>query len=617
MYTEFYGLREKPFSLSPDPRFLFLSDSHREALAHLLYGIEQGEGFIAITGEVGTGKTTLCRTLLQRIEPGSEVAFLFNPQLSGLELLQAITAELGLETRDKSLRELMEQLNRFVLTKKQEGRRVLLLIDEAQNLDREALEQVRLLSNLETDTAKLIQIVLIGQPELDTLLESPDLRQLRQRISVRWRLRALSAPETRDYVRHRLRVAAGGTRELFSELALREIHRRSGGVPRVINRLCDRALLGGYAEGASEIGLGTVAAAQRELEGGGPGQAPRSERPVLSSSLRLRLAAAGGALAAIALAAGVAWWRGAFEVSPARRPDPVAQAKPAPVSDPTPSEASAPAPDDPPAAEPIAPAPVAAVPPPTPLSPPARLSPPAPAAPSPASAPTVAPAPLDFGVALARSSPAATVAASLDALLERWGSPPLHADLLSLSQLTELLENTGFSVLPLEGASFEQLRSIDRPALVVLAPLDAAPRVLLLTHLDADTLTLEGLGGEPLRIPASELARFWSGSAFVPWRDPAELPKLLGPGDNGPPVEWLQQSLAALGFFDGELTGEFGALTQEAVRAFQTDESLPVDGRVGPLTKIRLYERLPGYASPPRLASAAPAVPEAPRGGTS
>jgi general secretion pathway protein A len=209
MYTEFYGLREKPFSLSPDPRFLFLSASHREALAHLLYGIEQGEGFIAITGEVGTGKTTLCRTLLQRLEPGSEIAFLFNPQLSGLELLQAITAEFGLPVEGQSRRELMAQLNAFLLTKKQEGRRVLLLIDEAQNLDSEALEQVRLLSNLETDTQKLIQIVLIGQPELDAMLESPHLRQLRQRISVRWRLNSLSASETREYVRHRLRVAAG------------------------------------------------------------------------------------------------------------------------------------------------------------------------------------------------------------------------------------------------------------------------------------------------------------------------------------------------------------------------------------------------------------------------
>ncbi|MEN8161162.1 MAG: AAA family ATPase, partial [Myxococcota bacterium] len=310
MYTEFYGLREKPFSLSPDPRFLFLSASHREALAHLLYGIEQGEGFIAITGEVGTGKTTLCRTLLQRLEPGSEIAFLFNPQLSGLELLQAITAEFGLPVEGQSRRELMAQLNDFLLTKKQEGRRVLLLIDEAQNLDSEALEQVRLLSNLETDTQKLIQIVLIGQPELDAMLESPHLRQLRQRISVRWRLSPLSASETRDYVRHRLRVAAGKPVDVFTEMALREVHRRSTGIPRIVNRLCDRALLAGYSDGSREIGLAAVAQAQRELEGGG--EEPRSAG-IGGERWRFPLGVAAGALVAIAAAAGV-WWQQSYGV---------------------------------------------------------------------------------------------------------------------------------------------------------------------------------------------------------------------------------------------------------------------------------------------------------------
>jgi general secretion pathway protein A len=611
MYTEFYGLREKPFSLSPDPRFLFLSDSHREALAHLLYGIEQGEGFIAITGEVGTGKTTLCRTLLQRLEPGSEIAFLFNPQLSGLELLQAITAEFGLETQGKSRRELMDQLDRFLLTKKQEGRRVLLLIDEAQNLDSEALEQVRLLSNLETDTQKLIQIVLIGQPELDTLLESPHLRQLRQRISVRWRLSPLSASETREYVRHRLRVAAGGARDIFTELALREVHRRSGGIPRVVNRLCDRALLAGYSEGAREIGLGTVAEAQREIDGGGraasaePGLAARLER------WRFPLGVAAGALVAVAAAAGVWWWqggalRGASPPSVAQVAPPTAPRAPEPEA-PPPAEPAAlrePEPDPVPQTLPAsAPAPVAQA-----LAAPAEQAPTPPAEPA---------APLDLGVALARSSPAATAAASLDALLRRWGSEALGADLLSSNQLVELLENTGFSVLQLDGTSLERLRLIDRPALIVLEPIDEAPRTLLLAQLDADTALLEGLGGEAFRVPADELARFWSGGALVAFRDHATLPPLLGPGDRGPPVRWLQESLAQLGFYAGEPNGSFGASTAAAVRAFQAEESLYVDGFVGPLTKIRLYGRLPGYGSPPSIANAPPLEALAPRGGTS
>ncbi|MEN8182920.1 MAG: AAA family ATPase, partial [Myxococcota bacterium] len=283
MYTAFYGLRDKPFQLSPDPRFLFLADSHREALAHLLFGIEQGEGFIAVTGEVGTGKTTLCRTLLTRLDPGAEVAIIFNPQLSAAELLEAIHVELGLDPTGASRRELMERLNRFLLEKSEDGRRVLLIVDEAQTLGPDALEQLRMLSNLETESSKLIQIILLGQPEFDAMLESPSLRQLRQRISVRWRLTPLSAPETAEYVRHRLRIAAGARRELFGDAALRELYRRSAGIPRVVNLLCDRALLAGYAAGAQTISQSLVVQADQELRGGkkAPSLGPRTGRAVV------------------------------------------------------------------------------------------------------------------------------------------------------------------------------------------------------------------------------------------------------------------------------------------------------------------------------------------------
>jgi general secretion pathway protein A len=264
MYTAFFGLREKPFALSPDPRYLFLAESHREALAHLLYGIDEGEGFIAITGEVGTGKTTLCRTLLQRVGAGTEIAFLFNPSLSPAGLVRAINVEFGLRARGRSSVELNDELNRFLLEKNRDGRRVLLIIDEAQNLSIETLEQIRLLSNLETERSKLIQIVLLGQPELEQKLGSPELRQLRQRIGVHWRLDPLTAAETRDYVRHRLRIAAGAERDLFTERALRHVHRRSGGIPRVVNVLCDRALLAGYAAGVQEIGSALIDQADRE-----------------------------------------------------------------------------------------------------------------------------------------------------------------------------------------------------------------------------------------------------------------------------------------------------------------------------------------------------------------
>ena len=263
MYTAFYGLREKPFTLVPDPRYLFLAASHREALAHLLYGIDQSEGFISVTGEIGTGKTTICRTLLERLGAETEVAFLFNPSRSGIELLQDISAEFGLEAGGLSRSELGAQLNRFLLRKNQEKRRVLLIIDEAQNLSESTLEQVRLLSNLETASQKLIQILLLGQPELDRKLDSPELRQLRQRISVRWGLNPLTAKETREYVRHRVHVAAGAERDLFSAAALRAIYKRTQGVPRLVNVLCDRVLLAGYVARAPQISAAIGLAAIR------------------------------------------------------------------------------------------------------------------------------------------------------------------------------------------------------------------------------------------------------------------------------------------------------------------------------------------------------------------
>ena len=265
MYTQFYGLNEKPFSLTPDPRFLFLSESHREALAHLLYGIEQGEGFIAVTGEVGTGKTTLCRALMQRLGPNTEVAYVFNPIMSGEDLLRAVSIEFGLITEGYTRPDLNYQLNQFLLETSREGRRALLIVDESQNLDPATLEEIRLLSNLETSSSKLIQIVLFGQPELDEMLDSRELRQLRQRITVRWTLSPLNVAETRDYVRHRLRIAAGKECNIFTDKALREVQRRAAGIPRLINVLCDRAMLVGYTAGTSTMEPNAISRAAREI----------------------------------------------------------------------------------------------------------------------------------------------------------------------------------------------------------------------------------------------------------------------------------------------------------------------------------------------------------------
>jgi general secretion pathway protein A len=567
MYTQFYGLREKPFTLSPDPKYLFLSDSHREALAHLLYGIEQGEGFIAVTGEVGTGKTTLCRTLLERLDPSTEVAFVFNPPLSGMELLQAIHHELGLLGGEATRQELTEELNSFLLEKKAQGRRVLLIVDEAQNLERDALEQVRLLGNLETNTAKLIQIILLGQPELDAKLESPDLRQLRQRITVRWRLAPLNAAETREYVTHRLKVA-GATRELFTELATREVHRRSRGVPRVINLLCDRALLAGFAAQSQSIGLGLVSQVEKEIAGPPKGGSHfTSWREKFALRPDLLVAGLVGA-AVVALALGIAlsagWLRGeAGEAKPS-----VAAGASEERAEPKASELA------------LLPA-VSSAPPPEPR--------------------------VNLAEALARLSPAATGAASFDALLEAWGEPRAGADVLSIGQVQNQLRARGFSVIALVGSDLDALRKIDRPALLMLRALDGAARPVLLEHLGVDAAQLRGLAFEgAARVSLADLAAHWDRTAYVAWRNSAQLPELLVRGEQSEAVLWLQNALAQLGHYSAGASGRFDAETARAVRAFQRAQGITPDAAVGPYTQLMLYRALPESGAPsPRLAEPA------------
>jgi general secretion pathway protein A len=269
MYSSFFGLNEKPFSITPDPRYLFLSERHAEALAHLVYGINEAGGFIQLTGEVGTGKTTVVRSLLAQAPKHAEIALILNPRMTPAEFLLAICEELGLtvaEGSERSLKDLVDLLSRHLLAAHAQGKRIVLVVDEAQNLAPEVLEQVRLLTNLETETQKLLQIILIGQPELRELLGRVELRQLAQRITGRYHLDPLSGDEASAYVRHRLRVA-GATRDVFTPGALREIQRLSGGVPRLINIISDRALLGAFTEDRHVVGASVVRRAAGEVFG--------------------------------------------------------------------------------------------------------------------------------------------------------------------------------------------------------------------------------------------------------------------------------------------------------------------------------------------------------------
>lgn len=267
MYLDYYGLKEPPFNITPNPRFLFFSAKHREAFNHLLYGIRERKGFVQLTGEVGSGKTTLCRALLEQLGSQFSTALILNPVLDADQLIKAIAMELGLQVKGLDRLETVAEINRFLLQQVEHGKDTVLIIDEAQDLTRELLEQVRLLSNLETDERKLLQIVLMGQPELRDRLNDPSLRQLRQRITIRYHLNPLKRNEIGQYVQHRLQVSGANGAPYFTPAALWRIYRYSRGIPRLINAICDKCLLAGYVEQRDKIDFRMVGRARRELEG--------------------------------------------------------------------------------------------------------------------------------------------------------------------------------------------------------------------------------------------------------------------------------------------------------------------------------------------------------------
>jgi general secretion pathway protein A len=265
MYCQFYNLKERPFNVTSDPAFFFLSQKHKEALSHLLYGSTQRKGIIVITGEIGTGKTTLCRYFLNQLSDNVKTAFILNPYFSEIQLLEAIIKDFGLSVKDKSRLSFIDQLNKFLLGEAKAGNNVVLIIDEAQNLKPQQLEQVRLLSNLETDKDKLIQIVLAGQPELKHRLDLPGLRQLKQRIMVSYHITPLEKNEVREYINYRLNISGAMDRIKFTEEAVRVIFEFSGGTPRLINMICDRALLAGFVAESYLIDLNILNRCVEEL----------------------------------------------------------------------------------------------------------------------------------------------------------------------------------------------------------------------------------------------------------------------------------------------------------------------------------------------------------------
>jgi len=563
MYQEFFGFTARPFQLLPNPDYLFLSASHEEALGHLLYAVSHGEGFVEITGEVGTGKTTLCRALLESLGDEVQAAYVFHPKLDPLELLQAVAAEFGIPSRADTAREMIDILHRFLIAKKEERKRVLLIIDEAQNLTADVLEQIRLLSNLETTTSKLIQIMLVGQPELSDLLASHELRQLRQRISLRCRLKPLTAAETRRYIRHRVRQAGRKEKgDLFTRGAVTRIHRYSGGVPRLVNIACDRALLLAYGTDKPAITTRVARKAIRELEEGAP------SRPRAFSRARVAVVL----LLAVAILVATE-----SVVTRDNRDPPSGPARPAAGHLP---------------GGPVSPAFVEA-------------DSGAPA--TPAQAP-----PAD---ALQHGSAVAAGDHSLDDLIEFLGSPvpygnrdhalvaamdrwrPETAPQTRFAFLNDDLtffrlnaQSAGLSVTPVSGG-VAMLASLNVPAIMELyGPRDHGPKYMALTRISGDGYRLEGMPSAAyVEVQAGDLYRVWTGRAFVVWRNFLGLDGVIPLNSSQEAIVSLKLLLTDMGVKGLDTSPEYDEVTRRAVIDVQRRHGLFVDGLVGPLTAIALY----------------------------
>jgi general secretion pathway protein A len=567
MYLSFFGLNEKPFAITPDPRYLYLSERHAEALAHLLYGINESGGFIQLTGEVGTGKTTVVRTLLSRVPHHADVAVILNPRVTPVEFLLTICEELGLtiaEADRDSVKQMVDALNRRLLAAHADGRRIIVIVDEAQNLSAEVLEQVRLLTNLETPTQKLLQIILIGQPELRELLDRTELRQLAQRITGRYHLEPLSREETRGYVRHRLRVA-GAADDIFTSSALGEVHRLAQGIPRVINVTCDRALLGAYTQETRKITAPLVRRAAGEVYG-------RRFVP-----LWLGWVAGALSLVGIAIVAFAGWQLWQRQVSPLH-----ALGNKAPRAALTLKPAS------------IAPIPAAVK--------PSLDGPAAPTAASIAAPPTAAPIAASINDLLEANSANTSDPAAFRRLLSLWGTA-MADDKNPCGQAAK----AGLSCLDQRG-SWAQVRALNRPAILTLTDDHGQRHRVVLSALDDRYATLD-LGEHNERVSLDEVSRDWFGEFTVVWKPKTARPRPLSVGMQGEEVRWLRRSLNALhgAASDPEHSDVYDEQLAIAVQNFQREHRLNVDGIAGVQTQVVLDTALAEPGSPLLL-------PNAPRG---
>ena len=555
MYHQHFGLSEAPFSIAVNPRYLFMSQRHRDALAHLLYGVGGGGGFILLTGEVGTGKTTINRCLLEQLPDTTDLAIILNPALSAVELLATACDELQILYPEgtQSLKVLTDALHRYLLDNHGAGRRTVLMIDEAQHLDFDVLEQIRLLTNLETNDEKLLQIILIGQPELTEKLARPELRQLNQRITARYNLQPLDRGETAAYIRHRLDIAGlKGGQTLFSDAAVKEVHRITRGIPRLINVLCDRSLLGAYGKKIAQVNPKLVKEAASEVFG----------HDLQSNASNYWLPALAVVIVAIALGLLVlrSPMTGELELALVGSNQSEQGGSTTPANEMlsekarTPIDMAVPQPD--------------AV---------AR----------------------DESVQTASSEPVAT-SSPASVITPNWLFSPLDGEALLWRVASDL--NQPASVCPaLTGSAiqctmtrsdvFDDIVELRRPVLLDMVSADRFSATTLLMGFDGtEALVWSDLG--LVRVTAGELASAWSGGYRYLWRAPEGWDGALSVGSSGTPVTTVANMFATLDGRELRPQAIFSELLAERVRLFQDSEGLVADGVVGEKTLLRLMDRL-------------------------
>jgi general secretion pathway protein A len=537
MYQRYFGLAEAPFSIAPDPRYLYLSQRHQEALAHLLYGVDSGGGFVLLTGEVGAGKTTVCRCLLEQIPETCDVAYIFNPQLTVGELLATICTEFGIGIPPNTTRAkvFIDGINTYLLDAHAKGRHTVLIIDEAQSLSIAVLEQMRLLTNLETNQRKLLQIILLGQPELATMLARPELRALSQRIVARYHLGPLSKAEIASYVQHRLEIS-GTQRILFPSNLMDLLYRLSGGVPRVINVLCDRALLGAYVQGKEKVNRATLKQAAREVLYQGTETRRSMVRPLFAVLTLVAVAAIAVTVARLNL------WQTNTEKLPLAIAKPAAQALPQTTSNPLPAKAASPAKS------------AAALP--TTLQWPAEE-------------------PRDNSKALAYV-----------ALFKAWG---LTYQAGGQCRQAETL-GLGLYCQSARGG-LADLQQRNRPAVLQMQDDQGREYFATLTALDSTSATFT-IGSTTKKVALGALANQWSGYYTLLWRLPADTPRNILKGQRGPATQWLRKQLAQVqgktNTSGNDNNAVFDDAMEQQVKQFQLAQGLVPDGAIGPKTLVRL-----------------------------